>query len=219
MALEIAQQLGSALRNVAGYVARNPGTLFTLARHAAGLRVAVPLDAIRWGISEFLQGGSGPSDIRIEARQPAIHVGATITIMGTTLSSASSIEVTELRVGSDELLMTLQVRDVDLQVIGDSPSPLAKMIASGAFDLKNPANLMRFIPKKPPMLVEASGDTFVLDLMKLPQLGTNPAIMRVLRTVTPVLTVSTLGTEGDYLVVGLRATPTGIRESISAVRG
>jgi len=74
------------------------------------------------------------------------------------------------------------------------------------------------MPKKSPVLVEAHDDIIVLDLMQNPKFAANDRVRGVLGTLTPVVQVSGLSTEGDFLILQLRASPFGLPRAISAAR-
>lgn len=214
----MALPIRAALRSAGRFVSRNPATLFTMARHALGLRVAVPLDALRWFIANTPPSKRAPTDITVTARPPSIHVGATIDLMDTKVRASAAILIEELRLLPAEMRVTLKLADVQMHVIGDSKTPVAGLIKSGALDLSKPGNLVNFMPKKPEVLIEAKGDRIVLDLMKNPKIRANDKLHKVLSTLTPVLNVSALSTDGDYLVVALRATLMGFAQAVSAAR-
>lgn len=212
----LVDSIGSALKSASRYVVQNPAKVFTLARHAAGLRVAVPLDAIRWAVGEFVNSPKAPSDIVVSARPPAVHLGATVDLMGNKLRASSAIEVLTLGIGGDELKLTIRLSDVQARVLGDQNVPIAKLL--GGLDMSNLENLLRFVPKKPPMLVGVKGNVLELDLMQLDGIAKNAQLLKVLGVVTPVLTVAHVDTEDDLLVLHMRATPTRIGQSLAAVR-
>jgi hypothetical protein len=197
---------------------RNPFSLVRVAAHAANLRIAIPLDAIRWFISNTPPSKKAPTDVVITARPPAIHVGATIELMGTRLRASAAVKVDELRIDADELRLSLKLSDVDMRVLDGATTPIAGLIKSGALDLSKPGNLANFMPKKPPALVDAHDDTLVLDLMKIPKIAKNSRLRQVLSRLTPVVNVSALKTDGDFLIVALRATPLGMPRALSPAR-
>lgn len=214
----MALPIRAALRSAGRFVSRNPRTLVTMARHALGLRVAVPLDALRWFIANTPPSKRAPTDITITARPPAIHVGATVDLMDTKLRASAAIRVEELSLHTGELRVILRLADVQMHVIGESNTPVAGLIKSGALDLSKPGNLVNFMPKKPEVLLEAKDDRLVLDLMRNPKIRANEKLHKVLSTLTPVVSVNALCTEGDYLILGLKATPMGFAEAVSAAR-
>ena len=92
------------------------------------------------------------------------------------------------------------------------------LIKSGALDLSKPGNLAKFMPKRPPVLVDARDDLIVLDLMQNPKFAQNERVHAVLGTLTPVINVAGLSTDGDFLIVQLRASPFGLPRALNAAR-
>jgi hypothetical protein len=77
------------LRAGLSHLAKKPTELLTVARHAAGLRAVIPLDALRWLI-ERSPSKKGPKDIVLGANPPYISVGLTADLMGNEMPSAPS---------------------------------------------------------------------------------------------------------------------------------
>jgi hypothetical protein len=201
----MALPLRAALRSAGRFMVKNPTTMLSMARHALGMRVAVPLDALRWFIA-------------ITPRPPAIGIGATIDLMGTTVRAGASIRVDSIEVNDTQFKVTLRLSDVTMKVLGESFTPVAGLIKSGALDLSKPGNLAKFMPKRSPVLVEAHDDILVLDLMQNPKFAANERVRGILGTLTPVVNVSGLSTEGDFLILQLRASPFGIPRALNAAR-
>lgn len=214
----MALPLRSALRSASRYVLKNPVSLFNVARHALGLRVAIPLDALRWFVENTPPGKKSPTDVTINAAPPAVHFGATVELMGSKLRVGAEIKVEELRVDPDELRLMLRLANVQMKVLDRSETPIAGLIKSGALDLSKPGNLANFMPKKPAALVEARDDYLIIDLMRVPKLANNLRLRKMLQRLTPVVNVAALKTEGDFLIVALRATPTGFPRALAAAR-
>ncbi len=214
----MALPLRAALRSAGRFMLKNPTTMLSMARHALGMRIAVPLDAIRWFISNTPPSKKAPQDVTITPRPPAIGIGATIDLMGTTVRAGASIRIDQIEVSDDKFKVSLRISDVTMKVLGESFTPVAGLIKSGALDLSKPGNLAKFMPKRPAVLVEAHDDVIVLDLMQNPKFAENDRVRAVLGTLTPVVQVSGLSTEGDFLILQLRASPFGIPRAISAAR-
>src|SRR5678815_1883777 len=159
-----------------------------------------------------------PQDVTITPRPPAIGLGATIDLMGTTVRAGASIRVGDFDLIDAAFKVTLRLSDVTMKVLGESFTPVAGLIKSGALDLSKPGNLAKFMPKRPPVLVEAHDDVIVLDLMQNPKIAANERVRGILGTLTPVVQVSGLSTEGDMLILQLRASPFGLPRAISAAR-
>jgi hypothetical protein len=214
----MALPLRAALRSAGRFAFKNPATVFSMARHALGLRLAIPLDAVRWFIANTPPSQKAPQDVSITSRPPAIAIGATIELMGTTVRTSVQIRIDQLEVSSDQLRVSMRLSNVEMKLLGESFSPVAGLIKSGALDLSKPGNLVKFMPKKPEVVVEAHDDIVVLDLLKNPRIRSNDKVRRVLETLAPVVQVSGLSTDGDFLVVQLRATPFGLPRALSAAR-
>ena len=192
--------------------------MLSMARHALGMRVAVPLDAIRWFIANTPPSRKAPQDVTISTKPPAIVVGATIDLMGTTVRAGAAIRVDRIEIGEETFKVTLRISDVTIKILNDSMTPVAGLIKSGALDLSKPGNLAKFMPKKPAVLVEAHDDVVVLDLMQNPKFASNDRVRMLLGTVTPVLQVSGMSTDGDFLVLQLKASPFGLPRAFNAAR-
>ena len=212
----MALPLRSALRSASRYVVKNPTTLFNVARHALSMRLAVPLDALRWFVENTPPGKKSPTDVTINAVPPAVHFGATVELMGSKLRVNAAIKVEELRIEPEQMRLMLRLSDVQMKVLDRSETPISGLIKSGALDLSKPGNLANFMPKKPPALVEARDDILVLDLMRVPKLANNLRLRKVLQRLTPVMNVQALKTEGDFLIVALRATPQNFPRALAS---
>ena len=214
----MALPLRAALRSAGRFIAKNPTTMLSMARHALGMRVAVPLDALRWFIANTPPSKKAPQDVTITPRPPAIGIGATIDLMGTTVRAGASIRVDTIEVGEEKFRVSLRLSDVNMKVRGESFTPVAGLIKSGALDLSKPGNLAKFMPKRPAVLVEAHDDVIVLDLMQNPKIASNERVRGILGTLTPVVQVSGMTTEGDFLILQLRASPFGLPRALNAAR-
>ena len=73
------------MRSAGRFIAKNPTTMLSMARHALGMRIAVPLDSLRWFIANTPPSQKAPQDVTITPRPPAIGIGATVDLMGTTV--------------------------------------------------------------------------------------------------------------------------------------
>jgi hypothetical protein len=214
----MALPLRAALRSAGRFVVKNPTTMLSMARHALGMRVAVPLDAIRWFIANTPPSRKAPQDVTLATKPPAISLGATIDLMGTTVRAGAAIRVDRIEIGEETFKVALRISDVTMKVLGESATPVAGLIKSGALDLSKPGNLAKFMPKRPAVLVEAHDDVVVLDLMQNPKFAANDRVRKLLGTVTPVLQVSSMTTDGDFLVLQLKASPFGLPRAFNAAR-
>jgi hypothetical protein len=202
-----------------GYVRKNPDEVVRAAVNATGLRFGVPLASLRWLASQVPGGKRAPKDVEIASVPPALKFGATIDAMGTPVRASASVKIDEVTITEDTVRIGVRLRDVKLQVTDDSvESPVATLIKSGALDLSKPGNLVKFIPKRPAMVVEADGDRIVLDLMKVPAIANDPRVKRILGVLSPVLGIRSIETDRDHLYVKLRASAKGLPEAIAKVK-
>ncbi len=205
------------LQAAVGYVRRNPDEVVRAAVNATGLRFGVPIATLRWFAGQ-IKGAKAPKDVEISSAPPALRLSAVVDAMGTPVRASAAIKVDEVTITGESLRVGVRLRDVKLALVGDSDSPVATLIKSGALDLSKPGNLVKFIPKRPAAIVEADGDRVVVDLMKLPKLANDHRIRRVLSVISPVLGVRAIETDRDHLYVKLRATPMGLPEAIGKLR-
>jgi hypothetical protein len=200
------------------YIRRNPDEIVKAAINAAGLRFGVPIAALRWLSSQAKLPKKAPQDIEIGSSPPALRFSASVDAMGTPVRASAAIRIDEVDFSGDAMRVGLRLSDVRLSLVGDSDTPVATLIKSGALDLSKPGNLVKFLPKRPPSVVEAEGDRIVLDLMKMPRIADNDLLRRLLSVITPVVGVRAIETDRDHVYVALRATPRGLRRAIAALR-
>ncbi len=207
------------LNAAVGYVRKNPDELMRVAMNAAALRVGVPIAALRWLSSQAKPSKKTPRDIEFGSSPPAIRVSLSIDAMGTPVRASGAIRIEAIDLSPDAMRIGLRLSDVRLALLGESESPVATLIKSGALDLSKPGNLLKFLPRRPPAIVEADGDRLVVDLMKVPAVAKNRALRRALAIMTPIVTVRAVETDGDHVYVALRASPRGLPRAFAALRG
>ncbi|HEX4477209.1 MAG TPA: hypothetical protein VH142_19090 [Polyangiaceae bacterium] len=203
------------LEHAAGWVKKNPDGVVTTLRNAMGLRLTVPLDALRYFARE-IRGKKAPKDLEIDAVPPGLRVGATLELMKTQIRARATLFVDRIRVSPEELLLELRLRDVGLAVIGQSDSPVAMLISSGALDLSKPGNVVAQLPKRPAFIVEATGDRLVIDLMRDPKIAAR--LRPITSRLTPILTISRVASRGDHLGLQLACFPDGLVSAMGALR-
>lgn len=206
------------VQTAAQYLKSHPEEIVRAVRGALGLRVGVPLDALRYFAAELGQGKKAPQDVVIEAAPPGLRIAMTVTTMGTTLRVKLTLFVEELELSGEKALVTARIADLSLDVLAGEDTPVAGLIKSGALDLSKPGNLAAYMPKRPPMLVDAKDDRVVIDILKLPKLAAHAKLRRWLNVVTPVLTVSAVRTKDDHLDIHLAARPKRLGEAIAAAQ-
>ena len=85
-------------------------------------------------------------------------------------------------------------------------------------ELSETGTLLGMVPQQPPALVEASGDRFVLDLLKVPKLAANKGLKRLLALVADVIVIKDVRTEGDMLVVGFKVNARALPLALARLR-
>ena len=146
--------LRDLLKAAASYVRENPQEVVKTAVNAAGLRFGVPIAGLAW-LAGQVKGKKAPKDIEVGAVPPALRLSATVDAMGTQLRAAASIKIDEVEFSTESIRIGVRVNDIKLKVMDDSETPVAMLVKSGALDLSEPGNILKFIPQKPPMIVEA----------------------------------------------------------------
>lgn len=200
------------LEAAAGYLKRHPEELVRTLRNAPSFRFGVPLDAFRWLAGQF--GGQRMRDIVIEAVPPGLRISAAVEAMATPLRVSGVVHIDRVEFSSETLRLALRLRQLSIQVLDERcETPVAALIRSGALDLSRPGNLAAFMPKRPPVLVEAKDDRIVLDLMKHPKLAKNPQIGRVLGMISPLFSVRAVESESDHFDVVLQPFPEGMAQA------
>jgi hypothetical protein len=207
----------SLLRAAARYVRDNPRALVKAASDARSLRFGVPIGALRWAAGQVRPSKKAPKDIEVGASPPALRFGATVDAMGTSVRASGAVRIDEVTLSADSIRVGIRVNELKLVLLGESDSPLAILIKSGALDLSKPGNLVKVLPKRPSAIVEADADRVVVDLMRVPAIAGNAVLRRVLSVLTPVLGIRAIETDGDHLYVSLRATPRGLGEALAAL--
>lgn len=205
-------------RHAGSYLKEHPEEILRALRGALGLRVGVPIDALRFLVRELATGRRAPKDVVIEPAPPGLRLAGTVDVMGTTLRASLVVFVEELAVSPDEIRVGVRIADLALDVLGSSDSPLAGLLKSGALDLSKPGNLLAFMPKKPPALVSAKDDRLTFDLMKVPRIAENERVRKVLSVLTPVVGLRAIKTKDDHLDVHFRASLGGVPAAVAAAR-
>lgn len=203
----------SEIQTGLAYLAAHPEYLLRCVVNAARMRVGIPLDAVAWLLGKAARGKL-PPDLSLSAQPPGIHVSATVEAMGTRMALSATLTVEQILFSLSSVRVELRVRDLTIKPEGDSP--MVQMLSM--MDLSKPGDLLNFMPMRPPMILDAQGDLFVLDLMKLPKLAKNELAKRVVAALSEVVAIREFGTEDDLLVVGLRAMPLGLLAALGHLR-
>ncbi|AKF11111.1 hypothetical protein DB32_008260 [Sandaracinus amylolyticus] len=181
-----------------------------------GLRVGVPIDALRWLLERVAKSGKVKDPVLTEV-PPGIRITATVDLMKTPVRASAVVYIDRMVLTPAQLRIETRLEEIWMEVQGEVQSPVAALIKSGALDLSKPGNLAKYMPL-PPTVVEARENRIVVDLMKDPKIADNPMVQRILPLVTPVVTAYGLETDDDHLEVMFRPLPEGLRPAASAIR-
>src|SRR5258708_4774221 len=180
------------------YLKQHPEEIVRALKGALGLRVGLPLDSLRYMAREFAGGGK-VRDVVIDSAPPGVRMSLTVDAVGSVLRVSLVLYVEEVEVTASEIRLGTRVAEMSLKVLDGFQTPVAALIQSGALDMSKPGNLVAFIPKRPPAIVDAKDDRVVVDLMKVPNLASNPKVRRLLSIATPVLGVRAIRSKDDHL--------------------
>jgi len=205
-----------AMEAAGQYLRRNPQELTRVLWNLLGLRIGVPLDALRWLLERVAKSGAVKDPVLTEVA-PGMRLSATIDLMKTPVRASAVVYIDRMVITPDQLRIETRVEEIFLEVQGDVQSPVAALLRSGALDLSRPGNLAKFMPL-PPTVVEARDNRIVVDLLRDPKIAEHPAVKRILPLIAPVVTAYGLETDGDHLEVMFRPLPDGLRPAASAIR-
>jgi len=198
------------------YLRRRPQEVTRAIWNLLGLRVGVPLDALRWLLDRAAKSGKLIDPVLTEV-PPGIRFTGTVDAMKTPLRASAVIYIDRMSITPDQIRIELRLEEIWAEVIGDATGPVAALIKSGALDLSKPGNLAKYLPL-PPTVIETRDNKIVLDMMKDPKLAQNRVLRRALSLVTPVVTAYGLETDDDHLELMFRPLPEGLLPAASAVR-
>jgi hypothetical protein len=198
------------------YLRKRPQEITRAVWNLLGLRVGVPLDAIRWMLTQAEKSGKVKDPVVTEV-PPGMRITATVDAMKTPLRASAVVYIDRMHVTPDQIRIDIRLEEIWAEVLDGATGPVAALISSGALDLSKPGNLAKYLPL-PPTVVETKDNRIVLDLMKDPKIAGNPRVRRILSLITPVVTANGLETDDDHLEVTFRPLPDGVRPAASAIR-
>lgn len=208
-----------ALRSAARYLQQNPDVFKKVVHNVRDYKLMIPLDVLRYVAKKAEGHKKAPKEVTVEATPPGLKLGGLLVVMGTSVRFSASIRVDEVRISMDEVRFQVRLSGVNLNVEGNSQSPVAAVIKSGMLDLSKPGNIARYLPDRPPFILDAEDDRILLDLMKDEKLKSNPKFARVMSLLTPLFGMRGLSTEGDALVIELIPKREGVSELLERARG
>ncbi len=205
-----------ALSAMTSYLRRRPQEVPRVLRDLLGLRLGVPLDALRWLLERAAKSGKLKDPVLTEV-PPGMRFTATVDLMKTPVRASAVVFIDRMVITPAQIRIEIRLEEIWMEVLGDAQGPVAALIRSGALDLSKPGNLAKYMPL-PPTVIEARDNKIVLDLMKDPKIAANPVVARALSLVTPVLTAHGVETDDDHLEIRFRPLPDGFIPAARAVR-
>jgi hypothetical protein len=199
------------------YLRSHPEEIGRAVRSALGLRFGVPVAALKW-LGKQAERTGKVEDFEIESVPPGLRLGANVDLMNTPIRAGAIIFVERVVFNDEELTVALRLEDVKLKLNGESDSPIAALIKSGALDLSNPGTLVNFMPNRSQVLAEANGNRIVLDLLRDPNIGKNPLVRRAVSLLTSFVTLHGVETDTKHVDIAFRALPTGLGGAVRSVR-
>lgn len=207
-----------ALRSVARHLQQNPELFKLLVHNVRDYKLTIPLDMLRYVAKRAESHKKAPKEVTIEATPPGLKLGGLLKVMGATVRFSATVHVDEIRLNPEELFLQLRLSGVNLLSEGGDSSPLTAVIKSGILDLSKPGNLARYLPDRPPIILDAVDDRISLDLMKDKKLKKNPKFTRTIALISPLFGLRNLSTEGDSLVLELIPKREGVTELLERAR-
>jgi hypothetical protein len=214
-------KLGALPRKAAAaatqYLRRHPEEFLRAAKNVAALKVGVPIAALRF-LADELGGRQVPDDLVLEVRSPGLFVQASVELMQTPLLASGTLIVDRVEASVDSLLVDVRIVGLDLKVTDPNvATPVAALLRSGSLDVSRPGDLLSYMPKKPPFILEAKGDRLTLDLLALPALARDPA-RKIVLAVAALLSIEGIATEDEHVDIELKALPRGAMGAIAELR-
>lgn len=205
-----------ALSAAGGYIRRNPGEVSRALRNLVGLRAGIPVDALRWLMEQAAKGGKIEDPVITEV-PPGLRVTANVDLMKTPVRASAIVFIDRVRIDPEQIRLDVRLEEIWMEVIGESHSPVAALLRSGALDLSKPGELAKYMDL-PPVIVEARDNRLSLDIMREPRIGQNPIVRQALSIMTPLMTMHGIETDDDHLNLVFRALPQGVGAAATAVR-
>lgn len=215
--LRVPMSMASKALSAAGnYLRRNPGEISRLVRNLLGLRAGVPIDALRWLMEEAAKGGKIQDPVLTEV-PPGLRITANVDLMKTPVRASAVVYIDRVKLDAEQIRLDVRLEEIWVEVIGESSSPVAALLRSGALDLSKPGELAKYMDL-PPVIVDARDNKLSVDLMREKRIGENPVVRQALAILTPLVTMHGIESDDDHLMIVFRALPQGVGTAASALR-
>jgi len=205
-----------ALSAAGDYLRRNPREISRAVRNLLGLRAGLPVDALRWLMEQAAKGGKIQDPVITEV-PPGLRVTANVDLMKTPARASAVVYIDRVKIDPSQIRLDVRLEEIWVEVIGESSSPVAALLRSGALDLSKPGELAKYMDL-PPVIVDARENKVSLDLMREKRIGENPVVRQALAIITPIVTMHGIESDDDHLNIVFRALPQGIGSAAEAIR-
>lgn len=176
---------------------------------AIGGRLSIPLSLVRSRLAPL----SEKVALELEPASPGLRVSGAARALGAPIRFAARIDVDGVHVEGARRTVRVRLSEVELSTDEDAPGPLAEAIRTGMIDTNNPATLIGNMISLPAMIVEASGQDVVVDLMKVPAIQNDDVLRAAFAAATSYLCVTGVEISGDAVELRLGVLPGGVREA------
>ena len=187
-----------------------PAQALRFVTQALGGRVSIPLSAVR----HRLIGISEKFELDIAEAPPGLRVRGRAHALGAPIAFSARIEAEGVDVKGEQRTVRIRLSEVALATDDDAPGPLANAIRTGMIDTGNPATLIGNMISLPDMVVEARGQSVVVDLMKVPAIARDETLRAAVTAATSYLGVTGIEVADDSIVLKIGVLPGGPKEAV-----
>ncbi len=178
-------------------------------------RIPIPLSLLRAQAAKL----ADKVDLSLTAESPGLRLRGRAEALGAPIDFSLRIDVSGIEVRGEERTVRLRLTDVELSTSEDAPGPLAEAIRAGKIDTSQPASLLGNMTSRPPYVLEAEGDTVVIDLMRVPALAQDERLASIAGAATSILGVRDVVVDENAVGIRLSLLPGGAKEAaMSAAR-
>jgi hypothetical protein len=209
--------LGEALSAIGRHLAEHPKLAVHLALGAIGQRLVVPLPALRWIAAHASRETGDPWDVELEARPPLLAVAASAHWGHADVRIRTSVRFLGIESAPGKLEARLELSDFSMEALGDAPSPMRQLLASGALDMGRPGSIFAMLSPRPAALVRAEGREVTVDLLRIQALTREPRVQKVLELVSDALQVREVWCEPEQMVARIEAIPQGLARVLDRI--
>lgn len=186
-----------------------PARALRLVTQALAGRISIPLSLLRDRVGQI----SDKVTLAIEPASPGLHIRGEARALGAPISFAARVDVDGVQVEGQQRTIRITLSEVELATNDDAPGPLADAIRQGMIDTGSPATLIGNMISLPDFIVEAQGQTVVIDLMRIPPLAKDEIVRAVVEAATSYLCVRQILVGDDAIDFRLGLLPGGPKEA------